>query len=201
LLTDAALNAGTYFGSGNANNHWTVNQTSEVEVGLKALVRYIGGITPSGTTYIAQVGGTSQPGKTGSSWGYAFSVYLTDSNLTLSDISTSLCVQDGRSGDNACFDPSQIPDNSHPSAGSGFQNSETLSFGIPPLSPAFDMNLPDIYSFTLTVTCTNEAACNLGELASVSMTVDAVPEPASLALLGSGVLAAGFFKRRRRSAG
>ena len=63
-------------------------------------------------------GTTSEPGKTGTDWGFVFSIN-TNANglgsLMLADISARICIQDVSQGLSSCFNPLAIPDNAHAS--------------------------------------------------------------------------------------
>jgi hypothetical protein len=71
------------------------------------------------------------------------------------------------------------------------QNSENLQFADSPL-PGFSPWNGGTYGFTLTV----EDSSN-NELASVHMDVAAVPEPATMLLLGAGLAGLGVVRRRK----
>lgn len=210
---------GTYYGSGNPNTNWVVDNANGVEVGLQTLIRYTGSVAPSPTNssvYFVPLGPTTVSGKSGSAWGFAFSLNLKGAGLTLSDVTTSLQMQDIANGTTGSFDALGIPDNygysdsgrdggsaSNPLDSSldyGFQNAETLSWAS--IAGAFndtgyDMNQNDTYKFMFSVTCSSSDRCSKGEqLASVNSTVIAglgasasVPEPTSISLLGIGLLA------------
>src|SRR4051812_32128083 len=106
---------GVYFGSGNVNSHFTVDRTGSIETGLSAINRYIGPVTPTGSTYNVPTGPTTVPTKTGSEWGFVFSVNLNyngaNPNGTLSDVTTRLTLRDVGLGTTGSFDPMIIPDN------------------------------------------------------------------------------------------
>ena len=94
-------------------------------------------------------GPTTVPGKTGSEWGFVFSVNLnydgSNPGASLSDVTTRLTLQDVGLGTTGFFDPLIIPDNAL-SGSAAFQNSEALSFlGIATLlgDPGYNMNADD----------------------------------------------------------
>lgn len=215
--TGLAAPPGTYYGTGNPNTHWVVNNANGAEIGLQTLLRYSGSVAPSPTnssTYYVPLGPTTVSGKTGSAWGFAFSLNLSGAGLTLSDVSTSLQMQDVANGTTGSFDVLSIPDNYgwgpsgedansgdannslDASADYGVQNAEALSYSS--IAGAFNdsgynMNQNDTYNFLFSVTCKSGTSCAGQQLASVDSTVIAgsgapVPEPPTLAIFGVGLL-------------
>jgi hypothetical protein len=211
FVTDTTLTnpPGVYFGAGNTNAHFAVETSGPFELGLSAINRFIGPITPTGFTYNVPTGSTSVPGKTGAEWGFIFSV---NNNVTgnseagaIGNFNYNLSLQDiGLGTTGSGFDPSFIADNSKNAAGTAFQNSETLSFAsiAAALGDAgYNMNANDTYIFTLSVL--NKATNAV--LASDHITVVAgtgatpVPEPLTLSVFAAGLVGAGALRRRKKA--
>lgn len=220
-IFDTTLNApGVYYGNGNSNSHFTVDRNGSIETGLSAIERFIGPITPTGSIYDVSTGPTAVPTKTGTDWGFVFSVNLNadgKGTLNLSNITTTLAMQDIGKGTSGSFDPMLILDNTEFGAGGkcvpsilcnpvsnyAFQNSEALSFAAIASAlgdPAFNLNADDTYIFTLS---TSDSA---GLLSSDQITVVAgkgatnVPEPITLTVFGVGLAGAALMRRRRKTA-
>ena len=209
---------GVYFGAGNSNTHFNVSTTGSVEIGLSAITRFIGPVTPTGNEYDVATGATSVPGKTGSSWGFVFSVNLNaDGNgaLNLSNITTKLTLNDVGLGTTGFFDVLAIPDNTLYGTGGtctpsitcttsnyfAFQNSEALSFAAVAAAlndPGYDMNADDTYIFTLEAF--NQAGALLGSntINVVAGKGAAVPEPLTLSLFGAGFAGLAVMRRRKK---
>ena len=209
--------SGTYFGTGNPNSGWAVDSENGVEIGLAANLRFIGPITPSGSTYTAPTGTSAGDAL----WDFLFSVDICPNCTTspppvLTGYTADLKLQDVGLGtitstannvllipDNNCVGGSPATVVGSPHAGScdltkdwAAQNAENLSFtGVASLlgDPNFNPNLADTYIFTLTLSSPAGS-----QLAQTSITVNTVPEPSSLALLACGLL--GFYGVRRRKA-
>lgn len=217
---------GTYYGTGNPNTNWVVDNANGVEIGLQTLIRYVGSVapTPTGSSiYYVPIGATTVTGKSGSAWGFAFSLNLSGAGLTLSDVTTSLQMQDLANGTTGAFDALLIPDNYgyslfgrdggsaasplNPSIDYGVQNAEALSYSSVASAlgdPGYNMNQNEVYNFLFSVTC-NIESCMGEQLASVNSTVIAgngmaVPEPSSIGIFGTGLvvlLGLGLAGRRR----
>jgi hypothetical protein len=228
LYNTSLLAPGTYYGTGNPNTNWVVNRTNGVEIGLQTLIRYTGSVVPApanSSTYYVPTGATTVAGKSGAAWGFAFSLNLGNTGLTLSDVSTSLQLQDVANGTTGAFDALAIPDNYgysstgrdggsasnplNPLVDYGAQNAETLSYASIAGAfgdPGYNMNQNNVYRFMFSVTCNAETECAGQQLASVNSTViagtgiNAVPEPPSVGIFGLGLLAMlglGLAGRRR----
>lgn len=218
--TTLASPPGVYFGSGNINSHFSVTTENGIEIGQQALQRFIGPVTPIGNLYTVDIGPTTVLGKTGSWWGFVFSVNLGSTGLHLSDVNATLTMTDAVKGTTGSFNLQLIPDNAgfdgsafnaaflNAATDIAFQNSEALSFASIAGAlgdPGYDINANDTYTFTLDVDridCpVSVAVCDLN-LAQNTIVVQAgtgapVPEPFSIALFGAGLLGMGFVRRQR----
>ena len=155
---DASLAApGVYFGTGNANAGFTVSTANSVELGLSAITRYTGPITPVGDVYHAALGNAVPP-TTGTAWGVDFSINLRagGGSLTLGNVDAVLTVTDEGTGfnttitdflgflpDNTCYNGSVTSCSN--SSDYGVQNSEPASLFAAIGDTNFNNFVPDTY--------------------------------------------------------
>lgn len=180
---DQSLASGWYQGTGTSNGHFAVDtQANGIELGLRASIRFVGPITPTGNIYFAPTGLALGAAL----WNFEFSV--NPGSLTGTH---SLLTITGPGGSLA-FDPTLIPDNK-PTGGSFDQNSENLSF-FAGSSLNFNPNVSGIYTFDLQLFSAQDRL-----LGDVSIQVNAVPEPSTWAMLILGFAGVGFMAYRRKS--
>jgi hypothetical protein len=216
---------GVYYGAGNSNSNFTVDRTGNTELGLSAIERYVGPITPTGSTYQVSTAATAEPGKSGSDWGITFSVNINANGLDtkhhLSDISAILGLQDiGKGTSSNSFNLLAIGDNTEIGSGGkcigtfavpcdpathyAFQNSETLSFAAIAAAlgdSGFDYTMDDTYIFTLSLF--NNISNTLISTDQITVVAGrgaaaAVPEPLTISLFAAGLVGAGALRRRKK---
>ncbi|WFU18767.1 PEPxxWA-CTERM sorting domain-containing protein [Bradyrhizobium sp. CB3481] len=178
------LASGWTQGTGTSNGHFTVDtEANGVELGLRASLRFVGPITPSGNLYIAPVGSTP-PGS--ALWNFEFSVNPGSLLGTYSVLTIT------GPGGVLSFNPQIIPDNT-PLGGPLYQNSENLGFAFLGGPLNFNPNASGIYTFDLKLFSAQNQ-----QLGDVSIQVNAVPEPSTWAMLILGFAGIGFMAYRRK---
>jgi hypothetical protein len=175
-----------------------------LELGVTAFKRFTGPITQIGDQYYASAGATTVPGKTGSDWGFAFSVN-TDvaggSGKVVSDYAYNLTITDLNTLASISFDPSLIPDNALNGA-TGFQNAESLHFLFLSVPLGYDINAAHTYRIALSGTPNgNFISVPLASSVSIDVNVgqEPVPEPATLSLAGLSLIGLGIWHRRKKA--
>jgi hypothetical protein len=192
---------GVFFGTGNANSNFTVDNDGGIQIGLSAITRFLGPIVPTGNVYSAPLGDTTEPGKTGSAWGVDFSINTQPGGvgtLNISDITATLTFNDAVTHVTGSGNPLAIPDNAKFGT-TAVQNSESGSFLAAVAGDAsFSDLVNDTYTFTLDIFNANDALIASDTIVVQAGTGAPVPEPASLALLGTGILGMAIVRRRRK---
>jgi hypothetical protein len=214
---------GMYNGNGNPNEHFTVETTGNIELGIGVQYRNTGPqVTPdAGTaTYHVNTGIYTNPADfcsgTCALWNYEFSVNTNASGgavyTPLSTYSVSLDVLNIANGehqsvpvtflDNAYYGPLGEHTTSDP-ADYGLQNSQNLAFDYSifqnPLF-GFDPTANGEYLVTLSLAAGNTPIASLQAriIAGDGLAPSAAPLPGALPLFASGLGMLGFIAHRRK---
>jgi hypothetical protein len=203
---DANVQNGVYYGSGNFNGGWTIsNNTDNVvsstyngddfEVGLRA--KNYGGavITPEpGTGIYDSTTGFASSASPRAVWSWDFSI----DNLGgggLSGLTAEMTISDANSSNTNTFNLlNPLFGNAVGDHGNGQQNSENMEFATISL-PGYNPWYGDSYTFSV------QLLDNGNVIATDTITVNAVPEPATMTLFAFGLAGLAAARRRRASAG
>ncbi len=201
IIDDTSLAApGFYNGSGNSNSNFTVATGDGIELGLSAILRYVGPVDPGAgsNTYIVPTG----IGGGVALWDFEFSINVDGggNGSALSDYTYAMQIADTTTSVvSPFFDPTTTFDDNAEWNGarvykadlttvSGAQNAENLSW----LGGPFDPNATDDYTVTLTVT---DAANSTSVTDSINIDATA-PEPGTILLSLTGIACLPLLRRR-----
>lgn len=213
--TGLATPPGIYFGTGNANAGFTVDTNNDVEIGLSAVDRFGGTITPTGNVYNVPIGASPHGG---AAWGVTFSLNLQEGGggLILGGVDAVLSLTDAATGysqtipgflalvaDNTCYSGGGVDASCTNATDFGVQNSEPGSLMTALGDTNFSDLAPDTYTVTVAVYGCGTAACETNLLATDTIQLDVVPEPGTMPLLAGALVVLGSLRavRRRRVPG
>lgn len=205
---------GVFFGSGNVNGNWTIDtdNVNHIEVALRAKDRAtLQTIDGSAGAYRANTGicNPTCSGGTKAAWNYEFSVNTgTDLSNYLVRIRVDTDPGAGQSWTSWVDVLTNWSDNDYwsgskrhasgPGALAGefaVQQSVNPLFSDSLFQPGFDPYTPGVYEIELAVFSRQDTSLSHA-LASTAIVVQ-VPEPGALALVGLGLAAVGFGRRRK----
>jgi hypothetical protein len=187
VIDNTTLTAGWHNGTGTVDGHFTVDQENGVELGLRAGIRFVGPITPTGNVYTAPL---SPTGDTLALWNFEYSY---DPGVN-TGTATTIAITDNLGHSFPAFSLAPF-DNT--AAGTALQNSENIGF-FPFSLAGFDPTVPAIYTIDLAMG--SPTGSPLGSV-EIQVDVGAVPEPSTWAMMILGFAGIGWMAYRRKQNG